>query len=365
MHTTRTIAASLVLTALALSATAVAQADSAPARVEADGTVHMPAFDLPVSVFMSDEARRAFIKMHREPLPIDASSPEKFRETTQRYYWQPLLQRARARYAVEIADERIAGVPVAIVTPKEGVATGKQDRVLINVHGGSFMIGAGIGGLVESIPIAAATGTRIITINYRLTPEHRFPAASEDVLAVYKELLKKYSATNIGMYGCSAGGILTTQTVARLLKEHLPLPAAIGLFCAGGDPRYAGDSRYFTPPLDGSGAPPPSTPNPPSLLFGYSSYLSQADLDNPLAAPALSVETLARFPPTLLVTGTRGYELSSVVYVHSQLIKAGVDADLHVWDGLWHGFHYDVELPESREVFAITAKFFDKHLGLK
>jgi acetyl esterase/lipase len=207
------------------------------------------------------------------------------------------------------------------------------------------------------------TGTRIVSINYRLAPEHKFPAATEDVLAVYKELLKKYSVENIGMYGCSAGGILTTQSVARFLKEQLPLPAAVGLFCAGGDPRYAGDSRYFTPPLDGSGALPPSTPNPPALLFGYSSYLSQADLGNPLAAPALSAETLAKFPPTLLVTGTRGYELSSVVYAHSQLIKAGVDADLHVWDGMWHGFHYDVDLPESRDVFAITARFFDKHLG--
>ena len=72
---------------------------------------------------------------------------------------------------------------------------------------------------------------------------------------------------------------------------------------------------------------------------------------------------LAKFPPTLLVTGTRGFELSSAVYTHAQLVKQGVDADLHVWEGLFHGFFYNVDVPESRDCFDVIVKFFDKHLG--
>jgi monoterpene epsilon-lactone hydrolase len=82
-----------------------------------------------------------------------------------------------------------------------------------------------------------------------------------------------------------------------------------------------------------------------------------------LAAPASSPEVLAKFPPTLIVTGTRGFELSSAVYTHSQLVKQGVEADLHVWEGMFHGFFYNADVPESRDCFDVIVRFFDKHLG--
>jgi acetyl esterase/lipase len=72
---------------------------------------------------------------------------------------------------------------------------------------------------------------------------------------------------------------------------------------------------------------------------------------------------LQHFPPTLLISGTRSFDLSSVVHTHCQLVKANAVAELHVWDGMWHGFTADVTLPESREAHRVIGKFFHKYLS--
>jgi acetyl esterase/lipase len=74
-------------------------------------------------------------------------------------------------------------------------------------------------------------------------------------------------------------------------------------------------------------------------------------------------ETLANFPPTLIVTATRGFELSAALYTHTQLVRVGVEADLHVWEGLFHGFFYNPDVPESKDAYNVMVKFFDSHLG--
>jgi monoterpene epsilon-lactone hydrolase len=92
-------------------------------------------------------------------------------------------------------------------------------------------------------------------------------------------------------------------------------------------------------------------------------YFADTDADDPLVAPASSPEVLALFPPTLIVTGTRSFELSNAVYTHAQLVKHGVDADLHVWEGMFHGFFYNPDVPESRECYDVIVNFFAKRLG--
>ena len=89
------------------------------------------------------------------------------------------------------------------------------------------------------------------------------------------------------------------------------------------------------------------------------------DLANPLASPVLDPALLKRFPPTLLITASRAMEMSAAINTHRELVKAGVEADLHVWDGLGHAFFYDIGLPESKEAFAVMSTFFRKHLQLK
>ena len=146
------------------------------------------------------------------------------------------LGEMRQTFSTTERRAQIGGVAVDIVEPSGGVAPRNVNRVLINVHGGAFMWGAGSGALVESVPIAATMGIRVVAVDYRLAPEHRYPAVSEDVTAVYSALLADYPAANIGIYGCSAGGIATAQSVAWMARQGLPRPGAIGTFCGRARP---------------------------------------------------------------------------------------------------------------------------------
>src|SRR5262249_31398151 len=157
---------------------------------------------------------------------------------------------------------------------------------------------------------------------------------------------------NIGIYGCSAGGMLTAEAVAWFQKEKLPNPGAIGLFCSGADADFGGgDSRYAPAVLGSFGkspAPSPTAANPPPFP---NSQLGRANLKDPLVSPAVSQALLAKFPPTLVVVGGRDPAMSTAVYTHSRLIKAGADADLHVWEGMWHNFLFEMDMPESVEAY--------------
>jgi len=250
-----------------------------------------------------------------------------------------------------------------------------RDRVLINLHGGGFFSGAGNHALIESIPLAGLGKFKVVTVDYREGPEYQFPAASEDTALVYSALLKEYKPPNIGIYGCSAGGILTAMAVAWFQKHQLPAPGAIGIFSAGafgawyGPPStpgsWSGDSAYTAPPLTGE-KPPPVDPKQAEPTPDYmSAYLRNVDLTDPLVSPALSSSVLNRFPRALLITGTRAWDMSAAVQTQRALTNAGVEANLHLWDGMGHCFFLDVDLPESQEAFAVMTRFFDSRLAAK
>jgi len=239
------------------------------------------------------------------------------------------------------------------VTPKSGIAERNRNRVLINMHGGGF-IGKCPDGLVEAMPIAGTGRIKVITVDYREAPTAKFPAASEDVTAVYRELLKSYAPENIGLYGCSAGGVLAGQATAWIITHQLPRPGAIGVFCAGlAD--WGGDSMYTARFL-------PS--NPTSGIVHLMTYTKDIDTTDPTLYPASHLDLLARFPPALFITATRDMAMSDAIFSHNQLAKAGVESDLRVWDGLWHSFILD-DLPEAKDANEIIVHFFDKHLGRK
>jgi monoterpene epsilon-lactone hydrolase len=358
-----------------LLAQSLPAAEPQRSSVDGDGTVHMPAFAVPLSRYMSEQAKRQFVEEALKPPAMD-SGPNvpiaKMRAQVDDYY-RPLVERAEALYPVNISEEKIGGVATQIVTPKSGVSARNRERVLINLHGGGFVVGAGLGGLAESIPVSGVGKFKVVSVDYREAPEYRFPAASEDVTSVYSELLKQYRAENIGIYGCSAGGILTAMTVAWLQKEKLPKPGAIGIVSAGafgsfyGPPAdsntWGGDSRFTGPPLVGGAPLPPNGVTSSDEMPDALQYVGHTDRNDPLVSPALSPPLLAKFPPTLLITGTRAYDMSAAVQTQRELTKIGVQADLHLWDGLGHCFLLDVNLPESQEAFMVITKFFDSHLG--
>jgi len=260
------------------------------------------------------------------------------------------------RYDVKISTKIIAGVYTEIFTPAEGVKNTNLDKVLINLHGGGFVYGSRFYSHLESIPISAVGQIKVVSIDYRMAPEYQFPAASEDVEEVYRELLKQYKPENIGVYGCSAGAILTAQSVAWFLDKGLPVPSAIGMFCMGAPigEDFNSDGGIISAALTGRNMV--SWPK-------QSHYVKGTEYTDVLAYPGLSLKTLRQFPPSLLISATRDNALSSVVSTHTKLRKLGVEADLVIWEGLGHAFHFNSEFQESREAYNIIVDFFDKHLG--
>ena len=345
----------LLLLCGGLAATAAAQ-DGRPG-VRPDGTVTAPAASVPYSTFASPQARAFFPKMlaagsKAPPLgaPIAESRAFYDRMNSDR------AQRMEKIYPVQTRRDTIAGVGVDVVLPAQGVAPENRHRVLLNLHGGAFLWGAHSGALVESIPIASLGRIEVLGVDYRQGPEYAYPAASVDVEKVYRELLKTHRPEQIGIYGCSAGGILTGEAVARFIHDKLPVPGAIGMFC-GALLDIAGDSSYVAPLLNGQGVPA----HP--LGIDALPYFRGADPRDPLLQPGLSSALLAKFPPALLITGTRDMALSSVVHSDELLRQAGVPTELRVWEGMWHSFFSDPELPESRQAYAAIVAFFDRRLA--
>lgn len=334
-------------------------------RVDADGTIRMDGVEIPLSGLMSEEAR-AYMRHVIVDQPFGTAEADiEAERRRQDAIMLRFLQPMRERYSVTVAEEVVGGVVVDVVTPSDGIASENAGRVLINVHGGGFVTGARTASLVESVPLAALMKIKVVSVDYRMAPEHQFPAASEDVASVYRELLKSYAPERIGLYGCSAGGLLAAQAVAWFGANDLPMPAAVGVFCASLGGYFGGDASALAGPLNGMlpapqagreaghGSPPPATRG----------YLDGADRADPLAYPVTSPSLLAGFPPTLLLSGTRAFELSMALDSHNKLTEAGAQSRFHAWDGVNHAFFYNSELPESREAYAIMVDFFETHLA--
>jgi len=334
--------------------------------MEESVTIHVRGFSLPESSFLSEETRaalkRARVSTGWADAVKDCPSMEgaaladvpKIRQC-QAHAWYKTdgYKRVLDRYEVVISSNVIGGVEVETFRPADGVTKRNEDRVLINVHGGGFFLGSGTNSRLESIPIAAVGKITVISIDYRMAPQWTFPAASEDVVAVYRELLKTYKPADIGIYGCSAGGVLTAQATACFQRQQLPRPGAIGMFCGGASYWSEGDSGHFASALTG-------------LAFDAlreNPYFKNVDVDDPLAFPIRSPEMMAKFPPSLLIASTRDIALSSVAQTHSALIAQGVSAELHVWDGLGHAFIYNPDLPQSRKAYEVIVEFFGRRLG--
>lgn len=328
--------------------------------VESDGSVNVPAYRLPPSPYLSKEARAALPRTASDSSAmldrlVQSGAVPKVR-ANMRKMQAGKIEALQKQYAVAVEETQVGGVHGYWVRPVVK-PHGKRRKLLINLPGGGFLVGdAASTGLIESIPLAGLGGFDILTLDYRQAPEAIFPAASEDVARVYRALLKAYRSRDIGIFGCSAGGLLTAQALAWFQKEGLPAPAAAGIFCASADARWAGDSWYWQKPIQG-------LTTPPALDERF--YYGGHDLADPLMSPIESDAVLRRFPPTLLITASRAGEMSAAINTHRLLVRNGVPASLHVWDGLNHAFYMQTDLPESREAFDVMVRFFQTSFSQK
>lgn len=352
------LAAVAMCAGAAVPAQKKAEPRSSKVVVEANGTVQVPAELVPLSSFLTPAARTYMtqhLRQMQEPKLI-----EQVRGVPR--FMGPFLKRDEALFAVSHTDEQLGGVHVYEYVPKAGISAKNSKRVLINLHGGGFS-GCWPGcAELESIPISALMRIKVVTVDYREGPKYKFPAASEDVASVYKELLKTYDAKNIGIYGCSAGGMLTAESAAWFQTHSLPSPGAIGIYCAGAG-GFGGDSLYMASPTGEARMPSAMFGRAPGKGVPQLGYFSGTKSNDPLVAPLNSPEILAKFPPTLIITADRDIAMSDAIFTDEQLVKQRVDTELHVWEGLFHGFFYNADVPESRDAFDVMIRFFDQRLG--
>jgi epsilon-lactone hydrolase len=356
----RRIAATIATLALAVSSVALLAQDKPVKPVFAeDGTVHVPAFDLPPSQLSSAEARAAQAmraKMGGGAPPNDI--PVDVMRRGLEAALAPQVDAMKKLYAVDIVDQPIDGVPTQIIKPHG--RDFDHTRLLINLHGGGFSMCADACALLESIPLAGLGGFEVITINYRMGPEAKHPAALEDIEKVYRRILPHHKPSSIGIYGCSAGGALTAQIAAWLPMHGLPQPGAIGIFGSGGVRFMQGDSAYVAAYIDGS-FPPPLKPGEQraDMARGYFDGVAK---DDPVMSPALHPEIVAKFPPALIITGTRAMDMSPAIVTNSALIKARVPSTLIVGEGMGHCYIYQPGLPEARDAHQAEVDFFRANL---
>ncbi|MGB6489333.1 MAG: alpha/beta hydrolase fold domain-containing protein [Steroidobacteraceae bacterium] len=345
-----------ILTAFSLflfSVPLIAQQGTTPAQapnkdtsyIAPDGTAHITRV-VPVPQSLSPQAQKFLARP-----ASDAFSPQTLEQRrTGTDAWQAGAGEAsRKVYPASVKRSTIAGVPVRLVTPLSGMV---PDCVLINLHGGGF--NSDSGSLTETIPIANLTKMKVVAVLYRLAPEHPFPAALDDAIAVYKDLLRTYKPSHIAIYGTSAGAILTGEVAVRIKHLGLPEPGALGIFSGLGDFSRAGDSQALFALNGLSGHLEPPTPGDDH------EYIGATDPRDPVLSPVFA--DLRGMPPALFITSERDLLLSGTTILERAYLRAGDDAHLIVFEGLPHAFWNDVSLPESRETYHYMAGFFTKHL---
>ena len=256
----------------------------------------------------------------------------------------PIVERMVAKARSTTVDEQIAGVPCCIAQPEAwDEATG---TVYLYCHGGAFVFGGGSYARALAANNADNLGVRCVSVDYRMPPDHPFPAAPNDCLAVYRALLDQYPAHRIVIGGGSAGGNLAAVATLMIRDAGLPLPAGVVLLTPEVDVTEAGDTFQTNALLD-------------VVLKGglpecNALYLGDTPLDHPHASPLFA--DLSGFPPAFIQSGTRDLFLSNSVRFHRKLRSLGIRADLHVWEAMPHG-GFGGQTEEDAEVSAEIRTF--------
>ena len=324
----------------------------------AQGAREVPAKTLPVPETASPEIQKLIAAPLTPTWNVIPTNAAGWKEQVQAGYEATMkaLPALREALKVRVSPMTVAGVKAYLVAP-ETLPPQNRNRLLVHVHGGCFVSFPGESGTAEAIYMAGFGGFRVISIDYRMPPDHPYPAALDDAMTIWREAVKMASPKNMAIFGSSAGGNLTLAMVLRAKMDNLPLPAAIAPGTPMSDLTGAGDSFQTNAMVD-------------NVLVAYGAncdkraalYTAGRDLKDPLLSPVYG--DYSGFPPAILTSGTRNLLLSNTVRVHRKLRQAGVEAQLQVFEGQSHAQYYrDVNAPETREAFEEIARFFDKHLG--
>lgn len=298
---------------------------------------------------LSIEARQVFAELQASGIVVPTAQNcvqyrKDFRDASTEYVESILDQ-----YDVEVRQIEVAGISCRQQTP---AGWSSQNGIcILYAYGGGFVSGGSYEDQVITIGMASHANARIVAVDYRLSPEHPYPAAQQDMSAVYQALLEQYGNTRLVVSGESAGGNQALSLLQRVRDEGAALPRCGVLFSPWVDLANQGDSHIFNDNRD------------PSLNNAYVDSAAQlhADghaLDDAGISPIHG--EMRGLPPCIITTGSCDLLLSQCLRLASRLRAADVDCDLRVWEGLWHVFEY-YPVPEARQSILEVSSFIKAH----
>ena len=239
----------------------------------------------------------------------------------------------------------VGGLPVAWVTTPES----NTNRVILYLHGGAYILGSITSSRALTLAFLRMSNARILTVDYRLAPEHPFPAGLEDSISVYKWLIEseKIKPENIIIAGASAGGGLTVATLIKLRDEGVPLPSAGIAISPWADLTCSSESFTQKAELD-----PWLTPE--GLKNCAKFYGRDNDLRNPYISTVFA--DFKGLPSLYIQVGTSEILLDDSIHLAEQAKAAGVDVKLDIWENLIHVFAA-FETPETQQARERIEKF--------
>ncbi|KJS53666.1 alpha/beta hydrolase [Streptomyces rubellomurinus subsp. indigoferus] len=271
---------------------------------------------------MSKEQRAQVDAMLRQPRPDGPQPVEALRAG-----FKAMMARMAVPDGIRITRTMLGGRPSLHIEPDNGPRTG----TILYFHGGGFVFGSPETALSLTGQLVARTGFRSYSLDYRLAPEHPFPAAIEDTLGAYRALLDSGAdPSTIAFAGDSAGGGLTVTTCLAARDAGLPMPAAIVAFSPGLDATRTGESMDTKAGID---------PFFTRASLGHTGamYLAGADPHQPMLSPAVLAD-LTGFPPMLLQAGTNEVLLDDSTRLAARARAAGVDVVLDITADVPHVF---------------------------
>jgi acetyl esterase/lipase len=247
----------------------------------------------------------------------------------------------------DVETRQIGSATCYVVTPRN-ISEADRRKAHLSIHGGGWVLFGGRAAMALAKITAMQHGGVTYGVDYRMPPEHPYPAGLDDCFAVYRALVDEYGAQNILVSGGSAGGNLAAALMHKVRDAGLEKPSALVLHTPVTDLTNAGDSWRVLHGLD-------PVLRDPDGVGSTELYLNGNDPRQSYLSPLFG-DLATAFPPTHLTTGTRDRLLSDTVRMHAALRAAGVEADLYVGEAMPHA-GFGQQTPEDRAVLNDTLRW--------
>ncbi len=306
---------------------------------------------VPAPEGISEAAKKVWVNLPQLPLP--AEDPGKLAAMREMTFLAENIGFEKFKTTYSMEDREVNGITTLWITPPK---LKHKDKVMIFIHGGGWILNSRKTQLPLQTAVASSLGVKVVSIEYRLAPEHPYPSAVNDIVAAYKGIIKNYGAKNTGIFGTSAGGGLTLSTLLRLKADGLPLPSTSASLSPGADMTASGHLFRAV------GLQDPVLP-PHGAITAMLAYTGKADPKDPFVSPVFGDFT--GMTPMFLLSGTAEIVGSDAIRVAARARNQGVDVTLLVSDGMWHvPIANGTGVPELQLAYDEMIKFFRKNMGI-